>query len=198
MIPEQGSLELPGEELGPKHGKTPWVISLVFDKKKLSSKEPWNEITQSIDKNFSEYFEMTEKVGFGQDDPPELQLRGLESIVEAVNKINSAEKDNDKKITVFKYIHDLDEKIRNIFISGIKGLKTVKTSKKLVMAPNSKEEINKEKKKAWEYIVFEVEGTNLRACLSHPKIDPIKTYSNDISEIYNVLGIEAARTAFIN
>lgn len=68
----------------------------------------------------------------------------------------------------------------------------------MVMKPDAKEEINKKKKESWEYIVFEAEGTNLKACLSHPKIDPIKTYSNDISEIYNVLGIEAARTAFIN
>ena len=34
--------------------------------------------------------------------------------------------------------------------------------------------------------------------MTHPKIDPNKTYCNDISEIYNVLGIEAARTSFIN
>lgn len=66
------------------------------------------------------------------------------------------------------------------------------------MQPDPKEEISKKKKESWEYIVFEAEGTNLKACLSHPSIDPIKTYSNDISEIYNVLGIEAARAAFIN
>lgn len=66
------------------------------------------------------------------------------------------------------------------------------------MNPDPKEEINKKTKDTWEAIVFEAEGTNLRACLSHPKIDPRRTYCNDISEIFNVLGIEAARTAFIN
>ena len=49
-----------------------------------------------------------------------------------------------------------------------------------------------------EYIVFQAEGTNLREILSHPKIDPYRSYSNDISEIFNVLGIEAARSSFIN
>jgi hypothetical protein len=52
-------------------------------------------------------------------------------------------------VTVFRYLNDMDEKIRNIFISGIKGIKTVKTSKKLVMTPSHKEEINKKKKEGW-------------------------------------------------
>lgn len=34
--------------------------------------------------------------------------------------------------------------------------------------------------------------------MSHYKIDSKRTYSNDINEIYEVLGIEAARQAFIN
>lgn len=84
-------------------------------------------------------------------------------------------------VTVFRYLNEIDEKIRSIFISGIKGIKTVKTSKKVVMTPSHKEEINKKKKENYEYIVFEAEGTNLRACLTHPKIDPNKTYCNDIS-----------------
>ena len=52
-------------------------------------------------------------------------------------------------VTVFRYLNEIDEKIRNIFISGIKGIKTVKTSKKLVMTPNHKEEINKKKRENW-------------------------------------------------
>lgn len=38
----------------------------------------------------------------------------------------------------------------------------------------------------------------MKACLAYPDIDPVKTYSNDMNEIYNVLGIEAARQCFIN
>lgn len=46
--------------------------------------------------------------------------------------------------------------------------------------------------------VLETDGTNLRACLSHPEINSRKTYTNDVSEIAKVLGIEAARQAFLN
>ena len=49
-------------------------------------------------------------------------------------------------MTVFKYLHEIDQRIRNIFVSGIKGIKTVKTSKKVVMDVNPKDEINKKKK----------------------------------------------------
>lgn len=31
-----------GDDLVRRVNRTPWVISLVFDKKKLTSKEPWN------------------------------------------------------------------------------------------------------------------------------------------------------------
>lgn len=45
------------------------------------------------------------------------------------------------------------------------------------------------KKEEHEEIVFETTGTNLRACLNHEKIDSRRTYSNDINEVYEVLGI---------
>lgn len=92
----------------------------------------------------------------------------------------------------------MEAEIKKIFISGIKGIKTVKTSKRVMLSGDAKDELSKKRKEQCEYIVFEAEGTNLREVLSHPKVNPIKSYCNDISEIYNVLGIEAARSAFIN
>lgn len=53
-------------------------------------------------------------------------------------------------------------------------------------------------KKEHEYIVFETDGSNLSKCLQHPLLDSRKTTCNDMSEIYNILGIEAARQSFIN
>jgi DNA-directed RNA polymerase beta' subunit len=43
-----------------------------------------------------------------------------------------------------------------------------------------------------EFIV-ETEGTNLRDILGHPFVDATRTFTNDINEIFSVLGIEAAR-----
>jgi DNA-directed RNA polymerase II subunit RPB1 len=54
-----------------------------------------------------------------------------------------------------------------------------------------------EKKSTKEW-VLETEGTNLLEVLSIPEVDHTRTVSNDIVEIINVLGIEAARAALLN
>ena len=45
---------------------------------------------------------------------------------------------------------------------------------------------------------IETAGTNLMEVLCHPCVDYARTYTNDVYEIYRVLGIEAARQAVIN
>jgi DNA-directed RNA polymerase II subunit RPB1 len=46
--------------------------------------------------------------------------------------------------------------------------------------------------------VLQTDGSNLKAILSHDKVDPKKTISNDMTEVLSVLGIEAARQSFLN
>jgi DNA-directed RNA polymerase II subunit RPB1 len=45
---------------------------------------------------------------------------------------------------------------------------------------------------------IETEGTNLQQSFSIPEVDHTKTFSNNIIEIYGILGIEAARKALLN
>jgi DNA-directed RNA polymerase II subunit RPB1 len=51
------------------------------------------------------------------------------------------------------------------------------------------------KKETW---VLDTIGTNLMHLLSLTDIDVTRTYTNDIQEIYRVLGIEAARQSILN
>ena len=51
-----------------------------------------------------------------------------------------------------------------------------------------------EQEKPW---VLETEGTNLLDVINEAYVDYMNTYSNDINEVYNVLGIEAARLLLI-
>jgi DNA-directed RNA polymerase II subunit RPB1 len=46
--------------------------------------------------------------------------------------------------------------------------------------------------------VLDTVGTNLLDVLGLDYIDPTRTFSNDIAEVYNVLGIEAARQIIYN
>ena len=41
--------------------------------------------------------------------------------------------------------------------------------------------------------ILDTGGTNLIEILSHPSVDATRTYSNDIVEVYNLLGIDAAK-----
>ena len=47
-------------------------------------------------------------------------------------------------------------------------------------------------------MVFLAAGSNLKKCLPNPYIDPVKTTTNNLVEVYEVLGIEAARRCFLN
>jgi DNA-directed RNA polymerase subunit A" len=82
----------------------------------------------------------------------------------------------------------LRQKILNIKLKGIKGLKRVVVK-----------EVSKEGK---TYYYLEVEGSNLQGIFNNldelEGIDPTKVMTNNIHEIAEVLGIEAARTAIIN
>lgn len=79
-----------------------------------------------------------------------------------------------------KDLYALKEKLREINIKGMKGIKQVLPVKR-----------------GEEHIVLTA-GTNLKEILSLPEVDQERTISNDVHEIYQVLGIEAARQAIIN
>lgn len=46
--------------------------------------------------------------------------------------------------------------------------------------------------------IFNTSGSNLKEVLKITKVDATRTYSNDIQETINVLGIEAGRRSIIN
>ncbi len=79
-----------------------------------------------------------------------------------------------------KEIYTLKEKVKTIKIKGLKGIKQVLPVKR-----------------GEEYIVL-TSGTNLKEVLELPEVDAQRVTCNDINEVYNLLGIEAARQAIIN
>lgn len=85
-------------------------------------------------------------------------------------------KKDDSINTVFK----LKEKLKDVYVSGIKGI--------LQVLPVKKGE---------EYIIITA-GSNLLDVLNHDKVDATRTKSNDVIEIGEVLGVEAARQAVVD
>ncbi|WP_405286601.1 DNA-directed RNA polymerase subunit A'' [Methanobrevibacter sp.] len=74
----------------------------------------------------------------------------------------------------------LADKVRDLQISGIKGIG------KVIIRRDDRE---------W---IIHTEGSNLKEILDMDGIDPVRTTTNNIHEIGEVLGIEAARQSIIN
>lgn len=77
-------------------------------------------------------------------------------------------------------IYKMKEKLKEIYVKGVKKIKQV--------LPVKKDE---------EFIIVTA-GTNLKEVLKLEFVDAVRTKSNDIQEINSVLGVEAARQAIIN
>ena len=86
-----------------------------------------------------------------------------------------------------------DELLNNLILRGIKNISTV-TMRKITNYLIENEN-NFEKKDIW---VLDTVGSNLLKLLSLDYIDTYNTISNNIQEIYNIFGIEAARQAIYN
>jgi len=86
-----------------------------------------------------------------------------------------------------------DQLLQNVVLRGIKGIDKVILRKIL---DNMVENNGVYKKQ--EIWVLDTIGTNLLDVLSLDFIDNTRTFSNDIVEIYNILGIEAARQTIYN
>lgn len=77
-------------------------------------------------------------------------------------------------------IYKVREKLKDIYIKGIKGIKQVLPVKR-----------------GEEFIIITA-GSNLHDVMELPEVDEIRTTTNDVVEINDSLGIEAARQAIIN
>ena len=86
-----------------------------------------------------------------------------------------------------------DTILNNIVLRGLSGIKNVLPRK--VTTCVKKVDSKFVQSDVW---VLDTTGTNLLDVLAFEFIDNKKTYSNDIKEIFNVLGIEAARQVLYN
>ncbi len=116
-----------------------------------------------------------------------LKIKNLISILQkSLKGCNIKEKDNviivktKGKEEELNELFRLKEKIKDVYISGIKGITQVLPLKR-----------------GTEFIIVTA-GTNLKEILKLKYVDEKRTITNDVFEIQEVLGIEAARQAIIN
>lgn len=111
---------------------------------------------------------------------------GAQRIVERLQEKGLKVRANDLRINInastydFKGIYRLKEKLKDLVVSGVKGITQV------VVAARGR-----------DYVILTA-GSNLREVREVKGVDPERTTSNDIHDVANVLGIEAARQAIMN
>ncbi len=110
----------------------------------------------------------------------------VKKIVERLNKLGFNVKEKTDSIILnaseldFKEIYQLKEKLKKTIISGVKGIKQI-----LIV------------KKEKDFVIITL-GTNLKKIIELKEVNKDKLISNDLYEVAEVFGIEAARQLIIN
>jgi DNA-directed RNA polymerase II subunit RPB1 len=159
---------------------SPWVLRLKINKEKLYSIGlTMMDVYVRIQTAYSQNIECV----YSDDNAPELIFR-IRMTREAIRDIS-----NEDAISALKAIeHNI---VKNILIKGMKGINKVSMRSNMRTVHNKSSDMF-EKHVEW---VLNTDGTNLQKILSNPNVDSVRTRSNDIYEIFQVLGIEAARNA---
>jgi len=165
----------------------PWIIRLEFNKGLMMDKGVTMEDIYLAIMNYD-----SEKIIYQFTDDNSEQLIGRISLKMNMNdkEYTNGIKDQSDIIDIIKNInYDI---INNIVIKGIKDIKDI-----IISESNTNVKIEHDIQTMKTY-KLETDGTNLLGLFNCEFIDPYNTISNDIIEIYEILGIEAVRNILIS
>ncbi len=168
-----------------KIDSAPWLLRLELDKDKLLE-EGLNMM--ELYTILQDFYDDSISCMFSDDNSNNLIFR----IKLTENNKKEELEDERDYITELKALEK--SIMENILIKGIKNIDKAVMNKDEYNYYN-KETMTFDRKHEW---VIDSSGTNLIDVMCHPKIDYTKTLTNNINEIYEVLGIEAARQALYN
>ena len=159
---------------------SPWVLRMKFNKEKMSIYGiRMIDIYTKINSAYDKYVDCV----YSDDNAEECILR-IKLTEEALKDIDST----DEIATIKAMEHNI---VYQVLLKGYKGIKKVSLNKKKYNKFNNETD-------KFDYIiewVLDTDGTNLSDILANQNIDNTRTMSNDIREIYDILGIEAARNS---
>lgn len=161
---------------------TPWVLRL-----ELNRDEMLNFKLDMITLYFvlSNFYGDKVSIIFSDDNADKLIMR---------IRINNTTEDmeSDDILTDLKALeHNI---IESVPIRGVRNIHRVALQEHKSKAYNSQAKVFEDKK---EWMIY-TEGSNIRDVIALPIVDGPRCLTNDINEIYEVLGVEAARQALYN
>jgi len=168
--------------------KSKWIIRMTMNKEEmLDRKITMDDVHFALKNMYGS--EVTCMYADYNADNLVFRIR-LNNIITNSKKKNNNPLSLDQSDQIYILKNFQDNMLNNIVLRGVKGLSNVLLRK--ITDSVVKVDGAYTKKETW---VLDTTGTNLLTALALDYIDVTRTISNDIQEIYNVLGIEAARVA---
>jgi len=171
----------------------PWIIRFKFDKETMMEH---GLVMEDIELSILEWANKTddlERIKYIYSDDNSNELVGRLSInVDIGNssdEVFNGLKDQSDIISALTRMSE--ELLEKIVIKGVRNITNI-----IMNEIKTTNYIHNELIPSKEWI-FETDGTNLLEVMIHSTVDYTKTWSNDINEIYSLLGIEASRSLLI-
>lgn len=160
---------------------SPWLLRIEFDKEKMIE---FDLTMIDLYHVLQDFYDSNIQIMFNDDNAKKMVFR-----IKIFEDEDTEEKD------IITELKALEKNImENIIIKGIKKINKVSMNKKEYMKYIT-DTMSFEKSYEW---ILESSGSNLIDIFCNKSIDASRTVSNNINEIYETLGIEAARQALYN
>lgn len=168
---------------------SPWLLRIELDRKRMTDKKlTMEQIAEKINAGFGEDLNCI----FNDDNADKLVLRIR--IMNSEDKFQEGEEEAVDKMEDDMFLRCIEANmLSDMTLQGIEAISKVymhlpqTDSKKRITITDTGEF------KAIGEWLLETDGTSMMKVLSERDVDPVRTYSNDICEIFQVLGIEAVR-----
>lgn len=168
---------------------SPWLLRIELDRKRMTDKKlTMEQIAEKINAGFGDDLNCI----FNDDNAEKLVLRirimNSDEKMEEEEQMDKMEDDMFLKCIESSMLSDIAlqgiESISKVYMH----LPTTENKKRIIVTDNGCF-------KAVAEWILETDGTSLMRVLSERDVDPVRTSSNDICEVFQVLGIEAVRKA---
>jgi DNA-directed RNA polymerase II subunit RPB1 len=159
---------------------SPWILRMTFDKEKMHELDI---MMRDVYCTLVEFYGKKIRIYHNDDNTPQKAVMRIVLVY-----------DGPDMVTELKALeHNIME---NVVVKGVTGINKVSID---MSKRNEFLSYNKEREVFDTVVqyVMDTDGSNLFEVLSHPNVDSTRTISNDIIEIYELLGIEAAREALM-
>ncbi|KAJ7724988.1 DNA-directed RNA polymerase II, subunit 1 [Mycena maculata] len=182
----QDFFAIPDEDIESKlHLQSPWLLRLELNRTKMVGKLTMHYVASRI----AESFKTDLFVIWSEDNSDKLIIR--------CRVLGGGDKEDDGMGSIEEdiFLRQLENTMLNsVSLRGVKDIRKVYLLQhdRVMVEPDGS--IDVRKKEEW---VLETDGINLKTVMCIDGVDYKRTYSNSCVEVFNVLGIEAARAAIL-